>query len=200
MSEEAPELLAAKQALREAIRARRKGLSAPWIAAASEAIAERLLALPEFRAAGRVACYVSMAGEVSTERIMAACHEQGRAVCVPAFDRSGRQYGFVDYPAGAEVVRGPLGIPQPAGARAVPTGEVDFVVVPGLAFDAAGGRLGHGGGHYDRMLTAGGRPFKAAVAFDFQVVERVPMGVRDVRMDAVVTSTAVLRPSSTGKG
>jgi len=72
---------------------------------------------------------------------------------------------------------------------------VDLVVTPGLAFDSSGGRLGHGGGHYDRLLagTTMQQAFKVGLALECQMVERVPMNARDIRLDAVVTERAVYR-------
>jgi 5-formyltetrahydrofolate cyclo-ligase len=85
-----------------------------------------------------------------------------------------------------------MGIPEPARPEWVEA--VDAIVVPGLAFDAGGGRLGHGGGHYDAMLAAlGPGPARIGAAFDCQVVGNVPTGPRDERMDAVVTETRCLR-------
>jgi 5-formyltetrahydrofolate cyclo-ligase len=72
---------------------------------------------------------------------------------------------------------------------------VDLAVVPGIAFDLRGGRLGHGGGHIDRMLGADALrgPFAAGLAFECQIFECLPMGIHDRPMQAVVTETRTIR-------
>jgi 5-formyltetrahydrofolate cyclo-ligase len=96
------------------------------------------------------------------------------------------------------VRRRPGGGPEPVGTPGVRMNDLDLLVVPGLAFDARGGRLGRGGGHYDRLLAArsgqkGHRPVLLGLGFEFQIVERVPTAAHDVRLDIVVTEERVLR-------
>ena len=87
-----------------------------------------------------------------------------------------------------ELVIGELGVPSPLpGARTYTLDEVGLVVVPGLAFDAAGGRLGRGGGFYDRLLGRDPVPFTCGLAYAAQLVDAVPMAAWDVRVRAVAT-------------
>jgi 5-formyltetrahydrofolate cyclo-ligase len=76
--------------------------------------------------------------------------------------------------------------------------DVDLVLVPGLAFDSSGGRVGHGRGYYDKTLaqTRTGTPFKVALAFEFQIFDRVPIDPSDVRMDVLVTEKRVIKATS----
>lgn len=94
-----------------------------------------------------------------------------------------------------DVVRGRHGVGEPgAGCAAIPLGEVDAVVVPGLAFDERGGRLGRGGGFYDRLLGDSGlRAVRIGVCLEAQVVEAVPEGAHDARVDLIVTEQRVVR-------
>jgi 5-formyltetrahydrofolate cyclo-ligase len=96
--------------------------------------------------------------------------------------------------APGEMVPGPIGAPEPpTWARSVPAESIDLFLVPGLAFDAAGGRLGRGGGHYDATLAA--MPLRApriGLAFEAQIVPEVPREAHDVALDAVVTEDRVL--------
>jgi len=80
-----------------------------------------------------------------------------------------------------------------AADRRVEIGAVDLVMVPGVAFDSRGGRLGHGKGYYDKLLAAGEHTHRVAVAFECQMFPEVPMGRHDVRMHAVVTEAGVYR-------
>jgi 5-formyltetrahydrofolate cyclo-ligase len=96
------------------------------------------------------------------------------------------------------MVPGPSRILEPDERTWIPVDDVDLVLVPGLAFDAAGGRVGHGQGHFDRTLrqARAGRPVKAALAFEFQVFDQVPTTESDVRMDVIVTERRVIRTKS----
>ena len=184
---------AEKELLRARVGALRRGFDAGWVREASARLQAQVMGLPEFLAARQVACYLALPGEVQAESIVQRCRTDGKALCLPAFDCAKRVYGFVNWPADAVMVRGPMGIAQPADLQAAEGEAIDFVVVPGVAFDTTGGRLGHGGGHFDRMLSGAVRAFKVGVAFEAQLAERVPMGPHDVRMDAVVTESRVLR-------
>jgi 5-formyltetrahydrofolate cyclo-ligase len=98
--------------------------------------------------------------------------------------------------AAADLVPGALrALEPPPSAAGLPARDVDFVVVPGVAFDAAGRRLGRGRGHYDATLAAAGPAFLCGIAFEVQVVDEVPSEAHDVALDAVVTEARVLRPA-----
>lgn len=175
-----------KEAIREQIRARRRELDAAWVRRTSVRIQERVMALPAFDAAGLVGCYMSLPREVQTTELLCRCWERGQKVCVPAFDTEKANYRMVLVEKGEEMVPGPAGIPEPRVACIVPPEDIDFVVVPGVAFDRRCVRLGHGGGHYDRLLSRC-PGFKVGVSFEFQIVDDVPRGEHDIPMDVIVT-------------
>src|SRR5512143_2594301 len=153
-----------KAALRQEMLAARRDLSAEGRAEASRAIAARVTALPAFAAARTVAVYRPMGAEVDTAlgaakrvawpRIAGGAPGLDFAACFPA-----------------ELVPGPRGtLAPPPGAPEVPSASLDLVLVPGLAFDAAGRRLGRGGGFYDSALAAvAGRALLVGLAFDCQI-------------------------------
>jgi 5-formyltetrahydrofolate cyclo-ligase len=186
-----------KAAVRVRIRARRKELAADWVAEASRLVQTRAAALREFGSAQAVACYVALPGEVQTDALIERCRALGRRVCVPARRGNDGSYALRWLDAETPLKVGPMGVREPAAGDWVHPGEVGVVLVPGLAFDAAGNRLGHGGGHYDGMLRAAEAAatplLKVGLAFDFQVLERVPAWAGDVQMDAVVTETRTMR-------
>jgi 5-formyltetrahydrofolate cyclo-ligase len=97
----------------------------------------------------------------------------------------------------AQLTPGAFGILEPpAGCREVPVEEIEVLLVPGLAFDPAGRRLGYGGGYYDEVaarLRAAGKGFLLGVGFDFQLIETCPAGPADVAIDCVVTEARVVR-------
>ena len=142
-----------KQALRSSIRALEKTLSADYKAESSAAIARHLLALPEYRAAGTVFCFVGTAREIDTTAILEDALRSGKRLCVPLCMSLGimelRQITSLD-----QLTPGAYGILEPpAESPALPPDEVDFAVLPCLSCTHGGHRLGQGGGFYDRFLA-----------------------------------------------
>lgn len=181
-----------KDAIRATIRARRRSWKPARIRRAGALIQSCVTQLPEWKAARRVFVYLALPSEVGTDRLVAACWKTGKQVFVPAYRRTIEAYALVRLRPGDLVKPGHGNIPEPARRRWSDASLIDLVVAPGLAFDRAGGRLGHGRGHYDRLL-AGTKAFKLGLALESQLVPRVPMNARDVRMDAVATERAVYR-------
>jgi 5-formyltetrahydrofolate cyclo-ligase len=190
-------LKARKDALRTALRDRRAGLAPDWVAGASARIGERLLALPELRAARVVMGYLAMQGEANVDAVLRAVQAAGARVCVPVAHGTPCEYDPAWLAPNAELVRGAWGVREPAQPEWAVDGTIDVVLVPGVAFDARGGRLGHGKGYYDRMLARLGRrvAWRLGVAFEFQIAADVPCGPRDEGVDAVVSEAGVYRPA-----
>ncbi len=199
MSEAA--LQASKDALRVVRRARRAALGPEWVAEASARLGERLMALPELRAARTVMGYLALPGEANVDAVLRALQAAQVRVCVPAAHGTPREYDPAWLPPDADLVRGVWGVREPANPAWAVEGQIDVALVPGVAFDARGGRLGHGKGYYDRMLARLGRrvTWRLGVAFEFQLAEDVPCGPRDERMDAVVSEAGVYRPSDAAR-
>lgn len=184
-------LKAAKRALRRELLARRDAMPASARAAASRAIADRAIALPEVRGAGVALVFWSFGSEVDTAPLMERLRAAGGAIALPRIE--GGEVVAVRLEPGGEVRPTAFGAMEPVGTPLAP-GAIDVVIAPGVAFDRAGNRLGYGGGYYDRFLRrliAG--PPTIAVAFDLQVVEAVPAGHGDLRVDAIVTEREVIR-------
>ncbi len=199
-----------KDAARHLTRQRRAALETAWVAESSRAAQERLASLPAFAGASVVFCYLALQGEVQTAWLVAECLRLGKTVGVPCRGGADGGYGVACLEVDTVLRRGPFGLREPAAPRWIPVGDIDLAVVPGLAFDLCGGRVGHGGGHYDRLL--GGEAadvamtaLKAGLAFEFQLVDRVETNRFDVDMDWVVTEERCVRCSlaaadRTGKG
>jgi 5-formyltetrahydrofolate cyclo-ligase len=183
-----------KAGMRDAMRRQLASASSDGLKRMSERAQSVVLDLPELRIARLVFCYIAREREVQTDRIIAALLHAGQRVCVPGFDAARRAYMPVRLRVGEVMGLGPLGIPQPAVLDAAAAADIDVAVVPGVAFDPDGGRLGHGAGHYDRMLSRdAARAYRIGVAFAFQIVPRIPMEPWDVRMNAVATEDGVRR-------
>jgi 5-formyltetrahydrofolate cyclo-ligase len=179
---------------------RREALAArdavPDRPAASRAVLERLRGLGVWERAGTICCYVGVRSEVDTLPLLADALAEGRRVAVPACE--GETLRLVYLASLDELVPARFGLLEPtaevclATERTCPVAAVDLFVVPGVAFDRSGGRIGYGRGFYDRLL-AHARPGAARVglAFEAQLVECVPAEATDVPMDLVITERAV---------
>ncbi len=174
----------AKTELRRRIRQIRGALDPDGLDAAARAIALRAAEVPELRVARTIATYLAIRREIPTTPLRDAL--DGVRWAIPRIE--GRSMVMVVH---GETVVGAHGIPTSAG----PEVAVDAVIVPGLAFDAAGRRLGWGGGYYDRWL-GGRRVFAVGIALDEAIVDEVPSDDHDQRVHAVVTPTRVLRPDN----
>lgn len=173
-----------KRALRRAMRAQKATLGAAAAAQEAAWVFEALEALPAFEAAKTVLAYWSLADELPTEAFVEGLCGRKRVLLpvVRGADLELREY------RGRENMQPvpPFGILEPQGTPVVPPGEVDLVVVPGVAFDRAGGRLGRGKGFYDRLFPTMPGATLVGVCFGLQVVESVPREAHDRVMDCVL--------------
>lgn len=185
-----------KAEIRERVKRERAGLDPGWVRETSRAVQDSARKLPEFRDAAVIGCYMAMAAEVQTDALLLECRETGKTVCVPARCPETGGYRLTVLKEGTSLAAGYMGIEEPTEKTWIAVEDVDFIIVPGLAFDSRGGRVGYGGGNYDRILAPEGRLadcFKVGLGFGFQLFDRVPAGETDVLMDAVVTEKEVLR-------
>ena len=184
-----------KQQLREAMVAARLRLSPAERTERSRAAAARLVALPTFEHARTVALYAPLGSEVDTSDVAAAARAAGKRTVYPRLVEGRHALAWAAC-APEQLAEGPLRSREPPpGCAAVPASEIDLVVVPGLAFDARGRRLGRGRGHYDATLAA--LPTSAArvgLAYEIQIVDAVPDEEHDQPLHAVVTEARVLAP------
>ena len=182
----------AKRALRREILAERDALPADDRSSRSEAIADRFLELPEAAGARTVLAFWSFGSEVDTAPLIARLRSQGTTVALPRIE--GSEVVPVVATPGAAMTQTSFGAMEPAEGRVVEVAELDLVVVPGVAFDRSCDRMGYGAGYYDRLLGLRRDGVGAiAVAFSIQIVDRVPTGAIDRRIDGVVTELEVIR-------
>jgi len=166
----------------------------------SEAIAFRLMALPEWNQAKGVFLYVSFRSEAETQYIIEAALEQGKVVAVP----------YTDYERGVivpsvlkdlkyDLAPRRFGLLEPKDTSLSPLSpqDIDLTVVPGCVFDNRGGRIGYGMGFYDRFLPdLPGSSLKVALAYEIQIVPLVPLDAHDCLMDMIITEKRVIAVSS----
>ena len=181
----------AKGILRTRMLHRMASVSAPEAKAAGQSIATQLAQCRSWPELEVVALFASLRGEVDTLPVIELCWSAGKQVLLPRV-LGGRRLEFAICEPGEPLISGPLGVREPGeGATVSALDEADQVLVPGVAFDRGGGRLGRGRGYYDRALAGlqGGsrRPLLTGIAFAFQVVEGVPVDPLDVRVDEILT-------------
>jgi len=193
MSAPRDELHRQKQELRRQARAARD--AQPDQDALSRAILERLLALPEFQAARTVLFYVDLRSEVRTREYLAGERSGSQRIVVPYCERGALRLFHLE--AFDELSPGAYGILEPKEElrrpeKRVDVAEVDLAVVPGLAFDCRGGRLGHGRGYYDKLLArVRADALCVGLAYECQIFPRIPTADHDVLLQRVVTENGV---------
>ena len=183
-----------KAALRTRLLTARAGLTEEQRTAAGRAIRDALLERPEVQMAGTIAAYYSVGAEPDTRGLLFALWKRGSYVLLPLLRPDG-DLDWASYEGPDSLVPGPRGLRQPAepprGVDAV--ARADAVLVPALAVDAAGRRLGRGGGSYDRALARVG-PLVPLIAliYDDELVEQVPAEGHDVPVRATASPRAGL--------
>jgi len=184
------EFLEAKKAsLRQQIRARLQALSAEQLRADSQQLCERLFTLPVWKQAKIVLLFAPLRDEPDISPVIATALKAGKEVSLPKPDPAGFGYHASAIKRLDDLSPGKFGILEPRDtSTAMPLNRLDLVLVPGIAFDPRGGRLGRGKGYYDRLLAAV-NGLKCGVAFDEQIVDAVPVGPMDVRLNCILTPT-----------
>jgi 5-formyltetrahydrofolate cyclo-ligase len=174
------------RALRTEVKARMPPPGSPEHAAASRAAQERLLAVTG--AARTVGLYRALPSECATSLMADALRRAGKDVCYPVIQAGRRELAFRR--GEGDFRRGALGIEEPTGPE-VELAKIDLLVVPAIAVDRSGHRLGRGKGHYDATLE-GYRGRSVALVFETQIVENVPAAAHDRRVTAICTDARFL--------
>jgi len=193
-----------KQYIRRLIRAVRRGLSEAERLAHSRRVWERVAALPCYQHARVVLGYMAFDHEVLTDGLMQQTMASGKQLVLPMVlgDRQDMAL-YVIEDLGCDVAPGYRGIlePQPQRTRAVAPETLELALIPGVAFDLRGGRLGFGTGLYDRLLSRLPRGIPTVgLAFDFQVIPRLPFQPHDMLLEAIVTEHRIIWGTSYTQG
>jgi 5-formyltetrahydrofolate cyclo-ligase len=184
-----------KRTLRDAIMTARDAIAPALRAERSRAIAARIADLDGYRRARVVLLTLPFRSEWDATLVARHALADGKTVAVPRVDPQTRMLEPLRIRSlDADVAPGHRGIPEPRGhCGAIAAATIEWVLVPGVAFDASGGRLGYGGGYYDRLLPLlpPSAP-RVAGAFESQIVDAVPAAPHDVRVDCIVTELRML--------
>ncbi|MGC8526945.1 5-formyltetrahydrofolate cyclo-ligase [Acidiphilium sp.] len=179
------DLIARKAAARQAALDRRDGLD-PALGARLAAVVLEQCPPP---AGAVVSGFWPIGAEIDIRPLLAELEARGHAIGLPVTPRRGLPLTFRRWRRGAALVPGRFGTSHPEGEEVVP----DFVLVPLLAFDRRGNRLGYGAGYYDRTLAGLPDAFRLGCAYASQEVDEVPVGPQDARLHAVATERGVVR-------
>ena len=158
--------------------------------AKSREIEERLFSLPEFKSARVVLFFASFRSEVDTGPMIRRALTSGKRVVLPKVN--GRElalYEIADWDK--DVSPGAWDIPEPRETRPIELDAIDLILMPGAAFDEQGNRVGYGAGFYDKLLSAFTKT-TVALAFEAQLVPRVPVEAHDVPVKKIVTEKRVI--------
>jgi 5-formyltetrahydrofolate cyclo-ligase len=166
---------------------RRNALAAAEIARRSRRVQELLLTSKEFQSAKIVGVYYAFGSEVKTDLIIEQARSLGKKVALPSVE--GDSLTFYELSSGKYLVKGRFGIMEPLPYGPVDD-KIDLLIVPGIAFDKKGYRLGYGKGYYDKYL-AKKRIASIGLAYSFQLLEDLPRDKHDERLDAVATEDGI---------
>jgi 5-formyltetrahydrofolate cyclo-ligase len=182
-----------KARLRKELRQRRRALAGAARRRAAVQAAAHLARAIRSRGARHVAAYLGVAEELDTRPLLARLHALGCVLYVPKVGAAG-ELRFARWRPGAPLRHNRYGIAEPVALRH--PARLDLIVLPLVAFDAGGARLGMGGGYYDRLLArtrATRRPLRVGYAFAAQEIRAVPVAAHDARLDAIVTERGFRR-------
>ncbi len=156
-------------------------------------IKDKMFSLPEFKKAKIILFYVSIKGEVRTDKMISESLDKGKRILVPFADLKKKRLLISEINDLDDLSPGAFGIPEPKSPKEFPLEKIDLVVIPGIAFDSKGNRVGYGMGFYDRFL----KKLKShvpliALAYDLQIVNRIPTDGKDVRLHKIITEKEII--------
>ena len=193
-----------KQGLRQSIIAARQKMAAAERVEFGSSITRRIMQLAAYRQAKTVLGYMSFGAEFATKAWVQQALQDGKQVLLPKVNSSTRQlelYRVSDLQH--DLAPGTWDIPEPLADRCVKVDaleQVDFILLPGVAFARDGARLGYGGGFYDKLLDrieqSGGHPALVAAAFSMQLIKEIPQEVTDRKVEWLLTESEVIHCSA----
>ncbi|MDV3277584.1 MAG: 5-formyltetrahydrofolate cyclo-ligase [Nitrososphaerales archaeon] len=183
-----------KTDLRQAALKSRRSLTSQSIETLSAEVERVLLQLPEFMEARTVATYVAKSDEVQTAGIIDAALARKKRVLVPRAGPASLELSFFEIHSLSELSPGSFGVLEPGkGAQGFPLSDSEIVLVPIVAWDEKGHRLGYGKGYFDKALRSRGTALAAGLALESQRFPAVPQGPSDSPLDVIVTERRIVR-------
>ena len=178
-----------KNTLRRQLEMKRRTMPKEEAESLSVAVVSHLKSVPEFYEGHKIMLYYPIRNEVDVIPLLEA-YQDSKVLLLPVV-LHGHKMELRQYKGAESLKKGSYGIPEPIGERY--SGHIDTIIVPGVGFDRQLHRIGRGGGYYDRFLKKHPEAKKVAVAYDFQIVDHVPVGFFDQKVDAIITPTTIIR-------
>ncbi|WP_353143640.1 5-formyltetrahydrofolate cyclo-ligase [Acinetobacter pragensis] len=185
--------------LRKNLRKQRRALNQFQQKQSEQAVLNQLIRIPEFQQAHKIGLYLHAFGEIHTHKIMEYCFAHGKAVFLPMICNMNQRLTWVQISQhqyrSKRFSHHPLGMKEPMAARGLHVSKLDVLIMPLLACDDTGTRIGMGGGFYDKTLaTAAKRPYRLGLAHDFQLQHsRIQREAWDQPLDGLLTPQHFLR-------
>lgn len=168
--------------------AKRNCLSAAQVLEKSRLIEERLLQLPEFRKAKTLMLYYGIDNEVQTQGLIEKALSLGKKVALPVTNFSKKEVRAIEIDSVSDTRQAESGLFEPTGKKEINAGEFGIIVLPGVAFDRQGNRIGRGGGYYDSLLRkTSTKVLLIGLCFEENIEEKIPAESHDVKMGIVIT-------------
>ncbi len=183
-----------KDKLRGEIKKIRKNLSREEVFEKSKKIKKQLFKIDEFKQANNILFYVSYNNEVNTHEMIKECLSSKKHVIVPITDKENRCLIVSKLEKWDDLEIGAYGILEPKkdAVKEVSIDIIDLVIVPGLVFDLQGHRIGHGMGYYDRLLKQLKNILSVGLAFEYQIIEKIPVDEYDVPVSMIITEDGTI--------
>jgi 5-formyltetrahydrofolate cyclo-ligase len=183
-----PTILQSKEALRREIKSALLNTSPDFLRLESMRLCQTISARTVWQNSGVILCYAPIRQEVDIWPLVATSVQKGRSVCLPRYlpQKDAYEAALITN-MDSDLVNGRFGVREPAAhCPALPLNRLDFIMVPGVAFDPSGCRLGRGRGYYDRLLSAT-RGIRCGVAYEQQIRSKIPVEPHDIHVDYVAT-------------
>jgi len=183
-----------KKVLRQRMLKKRSDVPKSEILEKSNQIKKRLFEMKEFNQARTILFYISYDNEVYTHNMIKECISNGKQVIVPVTDKENRCLILSKLENWENLDCGAYGILEPGKehVKEVSLDVIDIIVVPGVTFDERGYRIGHGIGYYDGLLKDSINATHIGLAFEFQIVDTIPVEEHDINVDKIVTEERII--------
>lgn len=182
-----------KTQLKESILEKRNSLSKEEILKKSNEIKNSLFSLSQYKKSKTVMFFVSFNSEVNTHEMIKASLRNKTVVVPKVIHNEIEPSVMMDFDS--LIPSGKFGILEPIEAMKIAYKNIDIILVPGIAFDKEGHRIGYGFGYYDKFLKKVPKAIKIGLCFDFQLVEKIPREMHDVPVDMIVTEKRIVKCS-----
>lgn len=154
----------------------------------SEQVCKKIMELESYKNSKNILSFMNFGSELTIEILNKWIVEEGKNLYLPRVEKDGT-LSVVEYGSGFTV--GQFGIREPIGRKY--SGKLDLIIVPGLAFDKDGNRIGYGKGYYDRLFLSYPTTIKVAPIFEFQLFDKIPYEEHDIKLDFIVTKNEILK-------